>query len=149
MRSAASKRGRWGQGIVAGAAVLLAALAALIFASPAAQAQIRTAWGKLLAYDASTGVLTVTADGEHLTGLVYTDKTVNAPATDPVGFPPGPCKRWALEWNVAVSGSSDASTFRALLGNMATKNCPVGYVTVGPPNADGTLDLAALAPVKP
>lgn len=125
------------------------ALGAVSLSPGAAEAAIRFASGVAVSFDAAESVLTVTPDGQHLVDLHHNDKTLNVAAVDPIGFPPGPCKRLVYRWNDAVNSAADGSEFRTLLGGMAAKGCTVAYIAddLGDPAAP--LHLVSIAPAKP
>lgn len=105
--------------------------------------------GQVLSYDRASGALMVHVfsgpSGTELVRLEHDAETDHVVADNPWGFPPGPCRKLAFKWNLAVRGDAPAETFGTLLALAAADKCSVAF-TASDDVAAGSKHADALAP---
>jgi len=86
----------------------------------------RMATAQVIGYDRPSGALTLMSGSQEIR-LNHGAYTTHLAASNPWGFPPGPCRKLAFNWNLAVRAQSSISKFASYLSLSAHYRCSVAY----------------------
>jgi len=86
----------------------------------------RVASGQVVDYDRPAGVLTVQVGSQEFR-LNHGAYTTHVAASNPWAFPPGPCRKLAFNWNMAVRAQSSLYKFASYMTLSAQYRCNVAY----------------------